>query len=62
MIYVEPFVGAGNLYFHKKPSNKEVLNDLDKDVMSVYKGIKSLPVDTIRNMNFAINDKNFFEK
>lgn len=62
MIYVEPFVGGGNLYFHKKPSIKEVISDTDKGVYNVYKGVKELSADTIRNMKFDINEKNFFEK
>ena len=40
MIYVEPFVGAGHVYFYKNPSVKEVINDLDTDVTDMFKGMK----------------------
>ena len=40
-IYIEPFVGSGAVYFKKKPSKKEILNDLDKELMNSYKFIKT---------------------
>jgi DNA adenine methylase len=39
-IYVEPFVGSGAIYWDKNPSDKEVLNDLDKQLMNNYKLLK----------------------
>jgi len=60
--YVEPFIGGGSMYLLKDPSPKEVINDLDKGVASVYKGIKSLPAETIKNMNFDIDNKEYFLK
>jgi DNA adenine methylase len=40
LIYVEPFVGAGHVYFYKEPSVKEIINDYDKDVVDIFKGMK----------------------
>jgi len=36
-IYVEPFVGGAGVYFKKPPSKKEILNDIDKDLINSYK-------------------------
>ena len=47
MIYVEPFIGAGHVYFYKKPSVKEVINDLDTDVINMFKGMKKFSGDRI---------------
>jgi DNA adenine methylase len=40
--YVEPFVGSGAIYFAKQPSNKEYINDLDKELIQGYKLIKKV--------------------
>ena len=40
MTYVEPFVGSGALFYHKNPSAKEVINDLDSYVYQVHKGLQ----------------------
>jgi DNA adenine methylase len=39
-IYVEPFIGSGALYFYKEPSKKEIINDLDKQLIEGYKLLK----------------------
>jgi DNA adenine methylase len=38
-IYIEPFLGAGSVYFHLKPA-RAILGDLNGDLVSVYRGIK----------------------
>ena len=40
--YVEAFVGSGAIYWGKKPSEKEVLNDLDKKLMTSYNRLKNI--------------------
>jgi DNA adenine methylase len=47
MTYVEPFIGAGHVYFYKNPSDKEIINDLDKDVINLFKGFKKFNGDKI---------------
>ena len=48
-IYIEPFVGGGSVFFYKNPSPVEVLNDNDKDLMTVFKGFKKYGSDRIEN-------------
>ena len=39
--YVEPFIGAGNIFFRKPYKSKiEVINDLDDMVYSIFQGVK----------------------
>lgn len=41
-IYVEPFLGAGNVLLRKEPYNHiEIVNDLDKNVYSIFKTLKT---------------------
>ena len=37
--YIEPFLGAGSVYFHLQPT-RAVLGDLNGDLISVYQGIQ----------------------
>lgn len=43
--YVEAFVGSGAVLFAKEPSEVEVINDLDKDVVENYRLLKSASAD-----------------
>lgn len=57
--YVEPFFGAGWLFFEKDPSPKEVINDLDKDIYYALKDIQSITSNNIENMNFIPSKDTF---
>ena len=41
-IYVEPFLGGASIFLNKKPSKKEIINDLDGELMNAYKLIKKV--------------------
>lgn len=53
MTYIEPFFGGGSLFFYKKPSKKEIINDLDKDIYTLINGFKKYDGNKISN---SIND------
>lgn len=53
MTYIEPFFGGGSLFFYKKPSKKEIINDLDKDIYILMNGFKKYDGNKISN---SIND------
>lgn len=38
--YVEPFFGSGAVFFRKTPSNIETINDLDSDVVNLFRCIR----------------------
>ena len=58
-IYVEPFIGGGSVFFGKEPSNKEVINDLDKDTYDIYKDMKAVG-DKLSNRDFQPNREKFW--
>lgn len=39
--YVEPFVGGGAVYWAKEPSKREVINDLDSELIGLYRLLKT---------------------
>ena len=38
--YLEPFFGAGSLFFVKEPSKIETINDIDGNVINLFAVIK----------------------
>lgn len=42
--YLEPFFGSGAVFFNKKPSNIETINDLDLNVVNLFRCIRENPV------------------
>jgi DNA adenine methylase len=55
--YVEPFVGGGAVFLKKPLAERNVINDKDKDVMKVYKGMKNS--STINKCNNRPSKKKF---
>jgi DNA adenine methylase len=62
MIYVEPFLGAGSIYFYKNPSKKEVINDLDETIYNLIKGFQKYDATKIKNDVDGEYNKKEFEK
>ena len=60
--YVEPFIGAGNIFFRKPyiENQVEVINDLDPDVYKVMKALKTRNKYINDNFNRKI-DKDYFD-
>lgn len=47
MIYVEPFVGGGSIFFSKKQSKVEILNDMDNTLIDGYRLIRESNMEDI---------------
>ena len=45
--YREPFVGGGGIFFAQEPIEKRWINDLDKNLISVYMALRDRPEDFI---------------
>jgi len=41
--YIEPFFGSGAVFFNKAPSRVEIINDLDHNVVTVFKVMREQP-------------------
>lgn len=62
--YVEPYAGGAAVFWCKKPSRNEVLNDINSDIMAVYRFLKGATDDELED--FARRDwigkEELFEK
>jgi DNA adenine methylase len=52
--YVEPFAGGAQVLFHKAPSNVEVLNDLDFDIVNFFRVCQWHYDELIRYLRFCL--------
>lgn len=59
--YVEPFCGAAALFFMKTPVDAEVLNDINGDLVSLYRVIQHHPEELIRQFKYALSSRQVFD-
>src|ERR1700730_13814248 len=52
--YVEPFAGGAQVFYHKKPSIVEVLNDLDFDIVNFFRCCQFHSEELVRCLSFTI--------
>lgn len=43
MVYLEPFIGSGAVFFNKLPSAVETINDLDGDIVNLFRVLRERP-------------------
>lgn len=60
--YVEPFLGAGWVYFGKEPSKVEVINDVDKELINMFKMIKYHAPEIERQLEYEFSGRDIFEE
>ena len=58
--YVEPFAGGAQVLFHKEPSPVEVVNDLDGDIVNLFRVCQLHHDELIRCMKFMLVSRNWF--
>ena len=61
MIYVEPFVGGGSVFFNKEPSKKEIINDFDGELIRLYQAVKKSPKELGDRINGVYTEEDFYE-
>jgi len=60
--YVEVFSGAASVFFAKEASVAEVINDLDNDLVTLYRSIKHHPEELYRQFKFSLVARSEFER
>jgi DNA adenine methylase len=59
--YVEPFAGAAALYFLKEPSDTEVLNDINGELVNLYRVVKHHLEELVRQFRWALVSRDMFK-
>lgn len=59
--YVEPFCGAAALYFLKEPSDTEVLNDINGELINLYRVVKHHLEEFVRQFKWALVSREMFK-
>lgn len=60
--YVEPFAGAAWVLFGKQPSDVEVLNDIDDELINFFRVLKESPEELIASFDWDIVARAEFER
>ena len=48
LVYLEPFVGSGAVFFNKNPGAVETVNDLDGDIVNLFQVLRDRPEELKR--------------
>jgi DNA adenine methylase len=59
--YVEPFAGGAQVLFHKPPSNVEVLNDLDFDIVNFFRVCQWHYEELVRYLRYCTASRKLHE-
>jgi len=60
--YVEPFAGAAWVLFAKPPSDVEVLNDIDQELITFFRVIKEKPEELIASFEWELTSRAEFKR
>ncbi|MGP3123380.1 DNA adenine methylase [Serratia marcescens] len=59
--YVEPFCGGAALFFMKTPSKAEVINDINGDIVNLYRVIQHHLEEFIKQFKWALTSRQLFQ-
>lgn len=52
-VYLEPFFGSGAVFFNKQPSRLETINDINGDVINLFKILRDYPEELERRIELT---------
>ena len=59
--YVEPFAGAAALYFMKEPAKAEVLNDVNSELVNLYRVVRHHLDEFVKQFRWALSSREIYE-
>ena len=60
--YIEPFAGAAWVLFGKPPSDVEIINDIDQELVNFFRIVKEKPEELIASFEWELVSRAEFEK
>lgn len=60
--YVKVFAGAANVFFAKEARGTEVINDLDRDLVTLYRTVKHHPEELHRQFKYVLISRDEFSR
>ena len=60
--YIEPFFGAGSVFFAKQPAQVETINDLNSSVMDFFRVLRDRPQEFLELANLTLWSRELFEE
>lgn len=59
--YVEVFAGGAALYFMRPPAHAEIINDVNGELVNLYRVVKVHPEEFVRQFRWALSSRAMFE-
>lgn len=59
-IYVEPFFGGGALFFNKTPGNREIINDINDNVINFYRVLQTNYIELKKQVNCTLHSRSIY--
>lgn len=60
-VYLEPFFGSGAVFFTKPPSSTETINDIDDNIINLFKVCRDYPMEIARKIELTPYSKSEYE-
>ncbi len=60
--YVEPFAGGAQVFFHKQPSKVEILNDMNGEIVNLYRVLRWHHEELVRCLRYCPMSRKLYEE
>lgn len=60
--YVEVFAGGASVFFAKEPSKTELINDMDRELVTLYRVVKNHPIELHRQFELVLVARAEFDR